>query len=721
MANQDSPPQRAGGDDTPTVARGRQGKLERTLGLKEAVTIGLGTMVGAGIFVFPGLAVEQAGPAAALSFVLGAGIALLVALPTSELATAMPRSGGGYYFVSRALGSGAGSLVGIGQWMGLVFASAFYLAGFGHYLADVLSRLGLLSNLPPEAAGFATALALTAVGILGTRTSGGLQLVVVSILMAILGLFLGWGVLRATGTVGSAPGLGPLMPRGSLSIFTTAALIFTSYLGFAQIANVAGEVKNPGDTLPRAMLGSIVVVGLLYAVTILVGTAILGTEAMGQAGETAMTEVGRALLGAFGALVIGAAGLLATLSSANASILSSSRAVFALSRDGILPEQASQVSRRFRTPHVAILMAGLPISLLVLLGRLEVLAEVASILHLFMYGLICLSAVVLGRKPSLWYRPVFRAPGSPVLPILGALACFGLLAFMGNRALLYSAAVLAGAGAWYLIYARDVKLRGVEELAPAPGVAHASLLIQMELPDPPGLPEALIRALSPDSVVLLGWVQVPEQSSAEQVQDEMEEEAEAGLAEVARRLEDLGMSAETELVFTGDLVQTMDRVAEDRDVDAALSLRPRGAIDEILVALKGSEQAEEAAGYAARVARAADAMVRIVHPGRREDHDDDEPVDLDTELRRTFLEAGLRPERLRIDPATSGERPAADQILDQVGDASLVILGSAKPEEEEDTYRGLHDKITRKAEVPVLIVRPAGPREFDGGEPEPSA
>lgn len=241
----------------------------------------------------------------------------------------------------------------------------------------------------------------------------------------------------------------------------------------------------------------------------------------------------------------------------------------------------------------------------------------------------------------------------------------------------------------------------------------------MELPDPPGLPESLIRALSPDSVALLGWVQVPEQSSGEQVQEEMGEEAEDQLAEVARRLEELGMSAETELVFTGDLVQTIDRVAEDRDVDAALSLRPGGEINEILVALKDSEQAREAAGYAARIGRAAGATVRIVHPGRRDGNDDDDDsAELEAKLRRVFLDAGLRSHRLRITPATGGKGSPADQILDEIGDASLVILGSARPEEEENTYRGLHDKITRKAEVPVLIVRPAGPREFNGEQPE---
>ena len=419
---------------------------------------------------------------------------------------------------------------------------------------------------------------------------------------------------------------------------------------------------------------------------------------MGEAGETELVEVGRTLLGATGALVIGAAGLLATLSSANASILSSSRAVFALSRDGILPDRASRVSRRFRTPHVATLMAGVPIALLTLLGRIEVLAEVASILHLVMYGLICLAALVLGRGGSLWYRPTFRTPGGRLVQVVGAAACFGLLAFMGPPALLASGAVLLAAGAWYLLYARrrGIDVRGVEELAPAPEVARASLLVQMELPDPPRLPEALIRALAPDDVLLLGWVQVPEQSSAEQVQEKLGEEAEEELREVARRLEELEMSVETELVFTGDLVRTIDRISADREVDAVLSLRPVSGLEEILVALDDTDQAPQAAGYAARIGRAADARVRVIAPGGSEE--------LGDALRRHFLDAGVRPRRLEVTAGTGSEGSSEERILEQVGKASLIVIGLDEPAADDETYGGLPEKITRHAEVPVLIV-----------------
>lgn len=124
------------------------GDLERSLGPGATLAIGVGTMVGAGIFVFPGLAAGRAGPAATLSFALGAAIALLVALPTAELATAMPESGGVYHYVSRVMGPLAGTVVGIAQWLGLVFASAFYPVGVGHYFSDALAETGLGPGAP---------------------------------------------------------------------------------------------------------------------------------------------------------------------------------------------------------------------------------------------------------------------------------------------------------------------------------------------------------------------------------------------------------------------------------------------------------------------------------------------------------------------------------------------------------------------------------------------
>ncbi len=437
-------------------------ELERTIGLVGGLAIGIGTMIGAGIFVFPGLAAEEAGPAAAASFALGAVVALLVALPTSELATAMPRSGGGYYFISRALGTPVGAIVGIGLWFGLVFATAFYLVGLGHYAAQTLAEVGIDLGVDPVIAlGLLFGAVLTAVSLTGTENTATLQNLIVGLLLVMLAGFLSFGGANALGFVGSASPPERFAPFGYGPILSTAALVFTSYLGFAQVATVAGEIKRPSRNLPLAMVGSVIIVGGLYVITIFVATSILGSGRLGEVGETAMVEVARELLGPAGAILILIAGLLATISSANASILSASRAIFALSRDALLPRKAATINLRFGTPHVALGLAGGPILMLTATGRVELLAEVASFLHLVMYGLLCIALIALRRNPPAWYEPSYRTPGYPILPLLGGVASFALIAFMDPLSIIVGLVVTVVALGWYGLYARSIELRGV--------------------------------------------------------------------------------------------------------------------------------------------------------------------------------------------------------------------------------------------------------------------
>jgi amino acid transporter len=438
-------------------------ELERTIGLVGGLSIGVGTMIGAGIFVFPGLAAGRAGPAAAGSFAIGAVIALLVALPTSELATAMPKSGGGYYFISRALGALPGAVVGVSIWLGLVFATAFYLVGFGNYAAAVLAEVGVDVGAVPVVAPLALAfgVVLTGLNLVGTENAARLQNYVVGLLLSILVVFLSVGGLDALGVFGASRAPERFAPFGPLPVFTTAALVFTSYLGFAQVATVAGDIKRPGRNLPLAMVGSVVLVGTLYVATIFVATSAFGSDALSRFGETAIVEVARVFGGRVGAVAILLAGLLATLSSANASVLSTSRAMFAVSKDALVPRAASRVNLRYGTPHVALAIGGGPVLVLVAVGEVEVLAEVASFLHLVMYGLMCVALIALRRDEPAWYDPDFRVPAYPLVAGAGALASFGLIAFMQPASQIIGLVVMLAAAGWYRVYANDVSLKGV--------------------------------------------------------------------------------------------------------------------------------------------------------------------------------------------------------------------------------------------------------------------
>ncbi|MEF8773774.1 MAG: APC family permease [Halobacteriales archaeon] len=436
-------------------------ELERTIGLSGGLAIGIGTMIGAGIFVFPGLAAGNAGPAASLSFAIGGAIALLVALPASELATAMPRSGGGYFFVSRSMGTAYGAVVGLGLWLGLVFAAAFYLVGLGHYASAVFAEVGLalpVSPVVPLALLFAVF--LTGMSIGGTENTAKIQNVVVAVLLVVLTGFLSYGSLDALGLFGRESVPEAFFSQGYVPVLSTAALVFTSYLGFAQVATVAGDIRKPSRNLPLAMVGSVLIVTVFYVVTIFVATSAFGAGGLERLGETAMVEVAREFLGLPGAVVILFAGLLATFSSANASILSASRTVYALSRDALLAEGASVINLRYGTPHRALLAAGGPIFVLVATGQVAVLAEVASFLHLVMYGLICVAVIVLRRRDPAWYEPTYRMPGSPALPAVGAVASFGLIAFMQGPSIAIGLGVMLVSYLWYRYYAGDVELRG---------------------------------------------------------------------------------------------------------------------------------------------------------------------------------------------------------------------------------------------------------------------
>ncbi|QZA88055.1 APC family permease [Salinarchaeum sp. IM2453] len=441
-------------------------ELERTLGLAGGLAIGIGTMIGAGIFVFPGLAGSEVGTAATASFAVGGVVALLVALPTSELATAMPKSGGGYYFISRGLGTLAGTIVGLSLWLGLVFATAFYLVGLGYYALDALAEVGISisisSGVLVSVLAVVFGIGFTILNVTGTENAAKLQNGIVALLLSMLVVFLAFGMLEAFGIVDAdtppseAENVWEVVP-----ILSVAALVFTSYLGFAQVATVAGEMKDPGRNLPLAMIGSVLIVTALYVVTIFVATDVFDQTALEAAGETAMVEIGRELLGTPGALVIIIGGLLATMSSANASILSTSRAIYGVSKDALLPQRASQINLQYGTPHIALGMAGGPIIVLAATRQVQLLAEVASFLHLIMYGLICVALLAIRRDEPEWYDPDFRVPGGPVIPVLGAIASFGLILFMNRLSIAVGIGVIAVTVGWYLYYARDVKLKGV--------------------------------------------------------------------------------------------------------------------------------------------------------------------------------------------------------------------------------------------------------------------
>ena len=432
--------------------------LAKDLGPLAALTIGVGTMIGAGIFVLPGEAILRAGSLASVAFVLGGVIAMFTALSASELGTAMPRSGGAYYYVNHALGPTFGSVAGWANWLGLAFASAFYIVGFGRYIARIFGLSGSV-GAGPVSITVVKLIALVggaffvAVNYVGAKETGRLQNVIVVLLVAILTVFTFLGTLRAEPSN---------LPAATDVVTTleTTGLIFVSYLGFVQITSVAEEIKDPGRNLPRAVIGSVVIVTVIYALVLVIMSAavpkgfIADVISSNAENPIAVVEVGDYIQGALmgGALLFG--GLLATASSANASILASSRINFAMGRDRIVTPALNEIHERFGTPYRAIGITGGLILLFIVVGDLTLLSGAASGLHLIIYGLLNLALIVMRYVAPEEYTPDFVVPLYPLLPILGVVFSFALLIFVASDALLLSFGIAGAAILWYFLYAR---------------------------------------------------------------------------------------------------------------------------------------------------------------------------------------------------------------------------------------------------------------------------
>ncbi|GAB5519864.1 MAG: amino acid permease [Rhodothermales bacterium] len=419
-----------------------QTTLLRQLGFWDALTIGVGTMIGAGIFLLSGVAVTLTGPAAIFSYLAAGLVCVITAASTAELATGMPTSGGDYYFVSRALGPVFGAISGIGIWLSLTFAIAFYLFGLGEYIAQ-------FSPLTPFWGAFGGGVLLVALNILGAKESGRVQVVIVLILMVILG---GFSAIAAFHI--EAENYTPFLPFGTSPIAATTALVFVSFLGFVKIAAVAEEIKEPSKNLPRTLIGSVLLVTLLYILIVLVIAGLFSQDTIGEQRDP-LTAAARSLLGPLGAGVIIFAGVLATLSSANASIFAASRINLAMARDRMVPNWLAAIHPKRLTPYRAILITGVLTLALLMIENLETLAKTASVLQLYSYAALNIGCAYLRAARPDWYRPSYRIPGAPYVQVFAALACVGIIAYSG----LFAQAALVGlilfSLLWYAIWGRS--------------------------------------------------------------------------------------------------------------------------------------------------------------------------------------------------------------------------------------------------------------------------
>ena len=415
-----------------------------------AIAVSVGGML-SGIFVLPGLAVGITGSSVWLAFLVAALCILPAVLSKSELATAMPKSGGTYVYIERAFGPLFGTIAGIGLWLSLLLKSAFSLVGLSAYLY-VLIEIDASST--KRIALFAL-LVILLLNVFGVKKVEKTQLIIVSIsVLSLIGI-----VFFGTSSFDSSL-LEPVFVDGSSGFITGVAFLYISYAGVTKIAAVAGEIKNPEKNLPRTMIFSLFLITMIYVLValVLVGNveaSVLSTDI--KPIHTLFQSIGGNSLG----YLAGAVGVITLLSMANSGVLASSRFPFAMGKDRLMPGFLGSVSSRFMTPVSAIITTSTLIALAILFLDVVKIAKLASAFKVLMFIFNELSVIVLRETNAQWYNPSFRSPLYPYVQLFGIFSGIVLLAYLGIMPLISVFGVFVLGFIIFMIYGSKTDRSGV--------------------------------------------------------------------------------------------------------------------------------------------------------------------------------------------------------------------------------------------------------------------
>jgi amino acid transporter/mannitol/fructose-specific phosphotransferase system IIA component (Ntr-type) len=407
-------------------------------------------MFSSGFFLLPGVAAAQTGPSVILAYLVAGALIVPAMLSVAELSTAMPRTGGAYYFLDRALGPVVGMVGGLGAWFALVLKTAFALVGMGAYLA-------LLIDVPITPVALVLTGMFAAVNIVGAKETTALQRVLVTALVVILLLFLVQGVGTVLTREAAPRGDGvPVFTAGLSGFMATVGLVFVSYMGLTKVASVAGEIRRPERNIPLGMALSLVTATAIYVAGVAVLVGLL--EFTDLAADltpvaTAAGELSGWVPASVSLALIVVAAVAAFASTGNAGILSASRFPLAMSSDGLLPSAFGTIGR-FGTPTLSIGATAAAIALSVLLLDVAAIAKLASAFVLLLFALLNLAVVVMRESRIDAYLPPFRSPLYPWMQVAGMLIPFWLIAEMGELAVLFTLGVVAAGLVLYFVYAK---------------------------------------------------------------------------------------------------------------------------------------------------------------------------------------------------------------------------------------------------------------------------
>ncbi len=424
------------------MADSEKKRLKKELALLDVYAVATGATLSSGFFLLPGLAAAQVGPGIVAAYLLAAVPLIPAMFSIAELATAMPRAGGVYYFLDRTLGPVAGTIGGLGTWLALVLKVAFALVGMGAYISLYLPELPIV----PVAVLLAVALGM--LNLSGARKTGGFQMFLVALLLVILIGFIASGLPAIQTAHFSARS-----QVGHASLLATAGLVYISYVGVTNVASLSEEVRNPERNIP---LGIFLAIGTAIAIYGL-GTAVMvGVLAQDRlSGDlTPVASAAEVFLGPPGKAVVTLAALLAFISVANAGTLSASRYPLAMSRDHILPGFFGRLTSGTSPVYSTAATVALIVAVIALMDPVRI-AKLASAFQLLMFALVCLAVIVMRESRLASYDPGYRSRFYPWMQIFGILASIWLIIEMGTLLQLFSGGLVVLGLFWYLYYVRD--------------------------------------------------------------------------------------------------------------------------------------------------------------------------------------------------------------------------------------------------------------------------
>lgn len=392
------------------------GKLKRTLGLPSLIFYGVGMILGAGIYSVIGAAAAEAGMNLWMSFALSSLVVFLTALSYAELSTMFPEAGAEYIYLREAFP----------RWRGVAFVTASFVALSGAATAATVSiafagYLNHFIEVPTPMVAACVLGAAGAIAILGIQESSWVNIVFTLVEAGGLILFIGMGI--QTPDFGKA-----LMADLHPGVFSGAALVFFSYLGFENIANLSEEAKEPHKNLPRAILISVCITSVIYLLVGLAAVALLHPEKL--AASTSPLSAALSAHSDQAAGVLGGIALFATANTALISLLSVSRILMSMARKKDLPQIFAKTLTKRKTPWIATFLAIGISALLLPLGKVAVVASVSSFSSLLAFISVNAALVRLRWKKASASRP-FRVPLAigkiPVFPVLALLSLAGLL------------------------------------------------------------------------------------------------------------------------------------------------------------------------------------------------------------------------------------------------------------------------------------------------------